>query len=174
MSTLFIVAIIIGVIAGVCVLLVSIDNKQKRTAMNDLLQRFSQLGSDHNLSFSSQEVLKDGVIGLDGMHRKLAVLQKRNEDGFHSNVIDLNDVKTCSVKRQYGTIGGSDLQTKKPEQFLEKIVLRFELANGGEPMEVMFYNHIDHVIYQIAELENKAKHWEAILSKMQAPVKKMA
>lgn len=174
MSTLFIAAIIIGIIAGVCVLLVRIDNKQKRIAVNDLLQRFSQLGTNHNLSFSSQEVLKDGVIGLDGMHRKLAVLQKRNEDGYHSNVINLGEIKTCSVKKQYGTIGSGDLQTKKPEQYLEKIVLHFEFNNGSEPVEVMFYNHIDHVIYQIAELENKAKHWEAILSKMQAPVKKRA
>ena len=174
MSTILVAAILIGIIAGICLLMVSIDNKQKRKAMNHLLERFHQLGSDHNLSFSSQEILKNGVIGLDGLHRKLAVLQRQSETRFHAKVIDLGDLRTCSVKKEYGTIGGGDLSTKKLEQYLEKIALHFEFNDGSKPVEIVFYNHIDHVIYQIAELENKARHWEAILSKMLSPVSRRA
>lgn len=174
MSTLFVAAIIIGLVAAVCMVLASLDKKQKRKILNELLQRFSQLGSDHNLRFSSQEVLTNAVIGLDGLHRKLAVLQKRSETDFSGWVIDLNEIRSCSVKRHYGTIGAGDLQTKKPEQYLEKIVLHLVFSDGRDHAEVTFYNHIDHVIYQIRELEDKARHWELALSKMLVPENKRA
>jgi hypothetical protein len=172
MSSLFVAAILVGSVAAICLLLIGIHNKHKREAMSKILKHFSQLGTENNLIFSSQELLKNCVLGLDGMNRKILVVTK--EDNYYGSfIIDLNEVKNCTVKKIYGTIKVGDLKDHELEQYLEKIVLRFEL-HGKLPVEIVFYKNWDNHIYETQELEQKAKHWEAILSKMQKPLKNIA
>jgi hypothetical protein len=172
MSTILVAAILVGSVAAICFFLVSIHNKHKHEAMNQLLNHFSQLGIQNNLSFSSQESLKDCMLGLDGIHRKMLVVKR--EDGiFGSFIIDLNEVNNCSVKKVYGTIKAGDLKSHKLEQYLEKIVLHFDL-NNKPAVEIVFYKHFDNNIYQTMEMEQKARAWETILSKMLLPMKKIA
>lgn len=168
MSSIIIAAIIICLIVAVCVLLVSIHNKEKRIAMNNILKYFNQLGSENGLSFSSNEFLKNSIMGLDGLNRKILVVTK--EDGYYGSfLVDLNQVKNCSVKKSFGTINGADLNNKKLEQFLQKIILHFELYNKPA-LEIVFYTHLENHIYESLDLEKKARHWEAILSKMRTPM----
>lgn len=173
MSTLLVAAILVGIVAAVILLLVSLDKTQKRKSMNQLLHAFHQKGSEHHLTFSSQELLKSTIIGLDGLHRKLLVLEQWEEGAFSTLLIDLKDVKSCSLKKEYGTINGGDLKAKKLEHFLRTMTLQFVLY-GKSPVEVVFYNHLDQHISEMADLENKARHWEAVLSKMIVPLKKSA
>ncbi|HWJ89982.1 MAG TPA: hypothetical protein VNR87_02665 [Flavisolibacter sp.] len=172
MSTLLVAAILVGSIVIICFLLISIHNKHKREAMNLILKHFSQSGIENNLSFSSQEVLSHCVLGLDGVNRKILVVTKEG-DGFSSLIIDLNEIKLCTVKKVFGTINVGDLKEHKLNQYLEKIVLHFEFS-GQDPVEIVFYRNIDNHIYEAQELEHKAKHWETILSKMQKPLKNIA
>ena len=88
MSTILVAAILVGSVVAICFLLISIHNKHKREAMNNLLKHFSQLGTENNLSFSSQEMLNNCVLGLDGINRKILVVTK--EDNFYGSfIIDL-------------------------------------------------------------------------------------
>ena len=168
MSTLIIAAIIIGSIVGVCVLLVSIHNKEKRIAMNNILKYFNQIGAENGLSFSSNEFLKNSIMGLDGLNRKVLVVTI--EDGYYGSIIiDLKQVKNCSVKKLYGTINGGVLKSQKLEKFLEKIVLHFEIYNKPS-VEMVFYTHFENHIYESVDMEKKARHWETILSKMREPM----
>ena len=153
MSTLTVAAILVGIVAALCPLLVIINNKQKRKAMNQLLQQFSQLGTAYHLTFSSQEILKEAVLGLDGIHRKLLVLQRQGKNIFHSVVVDLHEVKECSVKKHYGTIKRGDLKKWKLELFLEEIVLQFELRNGKALLQVVFYSHNHNHIFQAGRVD---------------------
>ena len=172
MSTILVAAVLVGIVAAICFLVVSLDKKQKRSAMNQLLFAFHKAGSEHNLTFSSQEMLNDSIIGLDGVRRKLLVLERTAHGVFNSFVIDLNEVKSCLVKKEYGTTGGNQ-EGARPEQYLQTITLHFKLADEP-PADVFFYKHFENNIYQMAELESKAKHWEAILTKMVTPMKKAA
>jgi hypothetical protein len=172
MSTVIVAAIIVGSIVVICLFLISIHNKHKREAMNKLLKHFSQLGTENDLSFSSQEILKDCILGLDGVHRKV-LLVKREDGVFSSSIIELNQVKDCSVKKIYGTIKAGDLKSHKLENYLEKIVLHFDVDNKP-PVDIVFYDHFDNHIYETLELDQKARHWETILSKMQTPLKNIA
>lgn len=172
MSAILVAAILVGSVIIICFLLISIHNKHKREAMNNLLKYFSQLGTENNLNFSSQEVLNNSVLGLDGVNRKILVVTK--EDGFYTSfIIDLSEVKICTVKKNYGSIKVGDLKNHKLDQYLEKIVLHFELMHKP-PVEVVFYQNSDNHIYETKELEQKAKHWETILMKMHTPIKNIA
>lgn len=172
MSTIIVAIILVGSVAAICFLLISIHNKQKRSAMNRLLKHFSQLGTGNDLNFSSQEVLNNCILGVDGIHRKVLVVTR--EDGFFSSfIVDLNRIKTCSVKKIYGTIRAGDLKSHKLEQYLEKITLHFEMADGTS-VQIPFYKHFENPIHESSALEQKARHWETILSKMQMPLKNIA
>jgi hypothetical protein len=172
MSTIIIAAIIICSIIAVCLLLVSIHNKEKRIEMNNIPKYFNQLGRENGLSFSSNEFLKNSILGLDGLNRKILVVTK--EDGYYGSfLIDLNQVKNCTVKKIFGTINGGDLKSQKLEQFLQKIILHFEVYNKPT-LEIVFYTHLENHIYESLELEKKARHWEAILSKMRTPMQNTA
>jgi hypothetical protein len=153
---------------------VSIDNKEKRKAMNKVLNQFRELGTVFNLTFSGQEILKDCILGFDGVHQKLLVQKNQDENTFHSIVIDLNEVKECTVKKHYGKINSGDLKKRKLEHFLEKIVLQFAFVNNHPPVEVRFYHHSTNHIFDIPVLEQKARHWQAILSIMPIPEKQKA
>jgi hypothetical protein len=168
MSTIIIAAIIICSIVSVCVLLVSIHNKEKRIAMNNILKYFNQLGKENGLSFSGNEFLKNCIIGLDGLNRKLLVVTK--EDGYYGSIlIDLKLVKNCSVKKIFGSINRGGLKSNKLEEFLEKIILHFEIYNKPS-VDIVFYTHFENHIYESIDLEKKARHWETILSKMRTPM----
>jgi len=173
MSAIVIAAILVAAIIAICLVLIRIHNKYNREAMNKLLHYFSKAGEENNLQFSSQEILKDSMIGLDGIHRKLLVVTAQG-DGFDSFVIDLDKVKNCTVKKRYGSIQVGGLKTKKLDQYLEKIALHFEFKNDKAASEVLFYRHNDNHVHETPELEYKAKHWQAILSKMRMPLKNIA
>lgn len=174
MSTILVAAIIVGFLALYIVLFTKNENRKKRKGRNQFLSRFSELGSFNNLTFSSQEILKDAAIGLDGVHRKLLVLIRSNETTFSNQLLNLSDVKACTVKKQYGTIYAGSKKNAL-DYYLEKIALCFEFKNSQEPVEVVFYHHISSDIYEIKEMSEKAKHWEVILSKLlKSPLKEGA
>lgn len=169
MSALLVAVILAGSAVAICLLLVSIDNKQKHEAMNKILKYFSQLGTENSLSFSSQEILHNCVLGIDGVHRKILVVTREN-NYYGSFIIDINKIKECTVKKIYGTIEAGDLEDHKLDQYLERIVLYFEL-HDKPPVEITFYKNFDNNASKARELDQKARYWKTILLKMQKPSK---
>jgi hypothetical protein len=165
MSSIIVAVALVGIIAIICFLLVGINNKQKRKHMKQFLTRFSELGSKNDMNFSSQVILKNSAIGLDGIGRKLLMGEEKDEVAFFSTVIDLHDLVSCSVKKQYASISGGDLKKRKMDTYLEKITLQFN-RRSSPPAEVIFFNHTDNQVNEIADLTQKAKHWEAIINKL--------
>jgi hypothetical protein len=173
MSILAVATILIALTIVIYGLPAIIYTQQKRKIMSQILNHFSKVGSDYDLSFSSQEILKQCVFGLDGLHRKILIIKTENEQRVNK-VIDLDEVRSCSVKRTFGSINAGDLKKKKLEQHLQKIVLQFEFSNNKLPIEIPFYDHGEYNIYQLSHMEQKAKHWQAILSKLICPIKNIA
>jgi len=166
MSTIIVASIVVGGVAGICWLLIFIANRQKTKKINRRLHRFSELGTSHQLSFSSQEVLNNNIVGLDGINRKLLVLTQVGERLFDEYVVDLREVKNCTVKRSFGNSTPVDSRSRRAETHIEKLSLQFEFYGDADPFEIVFYNHIDNNIYHLADLEEKANHWQQILTKM--------
>ncbi len=138
--------------------------------MNTLLQYFKEIAIKSHLRISSQELLKDCVFGIDGINRKLLIVKNQNET-FCSSVINLDDIKRCSIKKEYRSIGANGLESKRLEHYLSKIFLRLEFANGREGTEVLFYQDRSNPLYEVHKLTNKARLWETMLSKMRSSSK---
>jgi hypothetical protein len=171
MSSIIVAAVFTGVIIAICLLVIAIANKQKEKKMNQLMKRFSELGTAHNLSFSSQEVFNNSVIGLDGINRTLLILTHMDNISVDDYVVGLDEVKNCTVKKYYGNIKPGDLKKRKLQTFLERIALRFEFNDGKDPVEAALYNHTDNHGHHPGNIEKKARQWQQILSKMLKRVK---
>ena len=166
MSTIIVAAIIISVIISISLKLVSINNKQRKKTSTELLNHFSKLGTENNLSFSSQEILENCIIGLDGMQRKLLILEKNDEDKYDSLVLDLNEVKKCSKKNIYTRVNIGTSKKERFENHLDRIVLDFDFIDNRQPVQILFFEPITNHIFAMLELEQKAKKWETILSQI--------
>jgi len=166
MSTIIVAAILISVIVSISLFLVSINNKHRQKKTTELLNHFSKLGTENNLSFSSQEILENCIIGLDGIQRKLLILKQIDEDNYDSLLLDLNEVKSCSKKKIYRSVNIGTTKREKFDNHLDKIVLAFEFTDNRQPIHILFFESIANHIFTMSELEQKAKKWEVILSKM--------
>jgi hypothetical protein len=112
--------------------------------------------------FSSQEIVNNRVIGLDGTNRKVLILTQIDTASFDHYVVNLDEVKDCTVKKHYGNIryGGSK------ETYLESVSLHFNFHNKKEPIDMPFYEHIENNIYHAEDFEQRAGHWKEVLTKM--------
>lgn len=172
MSSIIIAVIIVGIVGLTITILVSIHNKEKKKKTIALVAHFNQSGMENNFTFSCQEVLKNSIVGLDGLQRKLLILEYGEDEvnkRFH--IVDLNKVSNCSLQKTFSAAPSNDGR-KSSDVYLEKIQLRFEYTNHNLPVEVVFYNNISNHIYEIPELEHKAKDWQSILNKLISPSNK--
>jgi hypothetical protein len=138
------------------------ESKKRREKM---LVFFSNLGATYNLSFTGQEILHDKVIGLDGLRKKVLVVEE-NEKKYDTKIIDLYEVNSCKVRKIYTGINSSNYKKDSVEDYLNSIALEFDFKNGQTPVAVSFYKMENHSIYEMPELETKTKYWETTLSKM--------
>lgn len=127
--------------------------------------QLSELGSKFNMSFSSHQVLGNKIMGLDGISKKLLILEQIDNQA-RSYIIDLDEATAISVKKIYSSIKGGELKKRTIDEFLETILLQFEFGNGNEDVALPFYESKIDSIYDLPGLERKIKNWQMILSKM--------
>ena len=165
MDVLWLAGIALVTAAVSCVVLF-VFRKMHRKREHRLLLQLSECGSRHNLSFSSQELLHNRVLGLDGVHRKLMLLEPGYRGLYEVRVIDLNDVAGCYVTRQYRS-----MQPPQPEQ----IGLQFHFKSATPALEIPFYRSGEDAPVHWRQLEQKARDWSVIISKMlDKPVRRIA
>lgn len=162
MSTVIISLILIGSIMLLVLSLIYIHKKNIKKKRQKLLSRFSEFGILHSLSFSSQEVLRNKIIGLDGIHRKFVFVNEKEE----ATVVSLDEVKNCKVIKNFETYNMGDSKNSDIERHLTSIQLLFEFKNNNNPVSVIFYDNMIHPIYEVETMEAKAKDWEILLTKM--------
>jgi hypothetical protein len=166
MVPIIIAAVVTAVLLAVSLLLISVEKNQKLKAMNQLFESFNALREKHGLTFANYECLQNTAIGLDAASRKLLIVKWEDPESSDNYLVDLDEVRCCFLKRYYSHISPGELENRKLEQFQEKVVLRFEFHNPKRTMEIPFYHHMHDYVYQLPELEQKAKVWEAMVAQI--------
>lgn len=134
----------------------------------DKYSQLSKLGSKLNLSFSSHVLLGNKIIALDGMKKKLLVTNINNVlDEIY--VIELSEVQSISIKKNYSSIKPEELNKREVEEFLETIVLQFQYRNEEKGIGLVFYERKKNSLYDLKVRERNARNWQLILSKMIIP-----
>ena len=125
----------------------------------------SKLGSMFNLSFSSHELLDEKIFGVDGIKRKILVVEENNGSNS-SYIIELDKVKSISMKTVYDSIKPEELRKRRLEEFLKTIHLQFEFNDGRDAVALPFFENKKNDIADLPLLERKTKNWKMIFSKM--------
>lgn len=165
MSTVITSLILIAVIIGLMVIFKLMHSKSILKKREKMASSLSHAGTQHGLSFTSQELLHAKAIGVDGIHRKFLIVNEKME----ATVVALDEVKNCEVKKEFETLQYGDPKKPEYESHLATIELVFAFSNKKNPVKVVFFNHLINRAAEAPNLEAKAKDWEIILSKMIAP-----
>ena len=171
MSTVIVSLIIIGVIAFLITGFNFLNKRNRKAKEQKFIDLFNRAGEENGLSFSSQEVLRNKIIGLDGINRKFVVVNENEK----SRVINLDEVRKCSMEKHLETYSRTDEKSSGYEMFVKTISLKFEFKKKIDPETVVFYDILFNPEVEEKLMEAKAKDWEIILSKMIIdPVKERA
>jgi hypothetical protein len=173
MSTLLVVLLVILCISVVLFMIVFLHNRSNRLKTEKLLRCFSELGTEYNLSFTGKEIMRNRIIGVDGLKSKLLFLDHSTADPDYF-VIDLTEAKSCRVSKLYGSSYTDNSLERRAEGYLHTIALEFDFMNGGHTVALPLYNHLTDAIQHAPEMEAKAKNWESVLLKMLTKEKKRA
>jgi hypothetical protein len=160
-----IIVFIVVLVIVVAVILIYMDHLEAQKRKAAVFYQFSKLGSKYRLSFTSQEVLKRRIIGLDAIMQQILVYEIL-DNGVDWYLINLKDVKGCTVKKIYGSIDANDFDKKQLEDYLEVIALEFYFKSSQKTVALPFYIKLQNAPEEIPELDHKAKDWEVILGKM--------
>jgi len=167
-------AVLIASVLFICFIVWFFIRNHKQRESKELRKQFRHLGSCYQLVFSSEELLNKCMIGLDGQHRKLLYLKQVGSNKFQWHVISLDEVQNCVVKKTYRSIDAEELKRRSIAHYLEKVVLQFNFKSRTGSVDVPFYIYMSDSVRLVHERENKARDWEAILSKMlKSPEKKI-
>jgi uncharacterized protein YpmB len=163
MSSIVIAGILILVIVLVCLVLVSINNNHRKKMAIELASRFTEMGERNNLSFTHREMMKNFIIGLDELRRKVFILRKK-DNKYDFQVIDLREAKSCSKKRLYNSINMGTIEKERYEKHIDKIVLELNYTDNRVPIQICFFEaNVNHLL-EMSELEQKAEGWATILT----------
>jgi hypothetical protein len=154
------------IVTGLVLLLVYAHYKHVKAKQMKQFLHLSEQGTKNELSFSSQEMVGHTIIGLDGIRRKLLLLEEKNGKEFHYT-IDLEEIESCTLKKTYHAIKAGDLKRKKIEDFIDSIALQFAFKNRMHyPVSLNFYESSKDSPTELKQRALKAKKWQTVLSKL--------
>ena len=129
------------------------------------LWSITKLAKKRRLNISMLDEVGANVIALDDVKRKL--LFTKSAPGTSSClIIDLDNLETCILKKEYNSINAGDLKKKKLHQFLKSMFLHLVFKNGTGPVSLRLFDSQNRQQDNVAEIEEKAAKWQTIVSKL--------
>jgi hypothetical protein len=165
MSIIIVALIIVFVVIGASTIFVYKHIRNLRNKKEKLLSYVSKIGSQQRLFFARQEELLNSIIALDRLQRKLLIIEENN-GRYYWKIIALEEVENCTLKKVYDSIDAGGLKAKRVEGYLRTIALQLNFNNDKPSFDLIFYENTVNNIYEMSELENKARKWQAMLSKI--------
>ncbi|MDQ6903161.1 MAG: hypothetical protein M3139_09140 [Bacteroidota bacterium] len=139
--------------------------KNEKKEKQNLCLRLSEEGTANNLVFCSQEIFHNMVIGFDGIHRKIMMLEK-SENKYNCSVISLDEVQNCELITSCIDYQKEDRNKSQAKDDLQAIELHFEFKNHAQPASIIFYDSLRNSKRELLLLKAKAEYWSEMFSKM--------
>ena len=140
----------------------SLYAKKKKEAM---VKKLCREGAAQHLIFCSQELLENKVIGVDGIHRKIMVLEKTRKN-YHYSTISLDEVHTCRLVTHSNLMTTDNKTVRVNAHPSTTLALQFEFNDHSEPASIIFSNGLITPGRELDFLKAKAEYWCIMFSKM--------
>lgn len=167
MTTIPVMLILLAVVSLLYVLIPFLASTSKRRIEN-LVRKLSREGAANQLTFCSQEILHDKVLGIDGIHRKIMILEKK-KDSYHYSIISLDEVHDCQLVTNSNLMNNGNLKKMNATSYPATLELQFEFNNHTKPASIIFSNGIFNSKREFDFIKAKAEYWCTMFSKMLTP-----
>jgi hypothetical protein len=127
--------------------------------------KFNKLSRKLKLTTTKKDVLGNRLIGLDIMKKKLVYLRNYSKK-INCIVVNLKNLESCSLKKQYDSIEAGGLKHKKLHEYLKSVCLELRFENNPKVMTLSFFEKQKDKLYHLPHLEAKAREWEKTLSSL--------
>lgn len=164
MSAIFLTILLFAFVTLVVYLSASLIKTEKNKKEKLFLQ-LSMEGAANNLIFCSQEMLYKKVIGIDGIHRKIMILEEVNSK-YNSSILSLDEVASCRLKQNYEPLNMREHKRFGIEKTLQTIELQFQFKNNNQLLSITFYDSELNSKKELGITGAKARYWSIMLSKM--------
>jgi hypothetical protein len=167
MTPIFSIFFIISVVISAALLVIILSAQYKPRRFKKLLSRFKVAAAESGASISKQELIGNRVIGVDAEDGKLLYFSTagNKHDGYF---VDLYDIKSVEVKREYGFTFDNYSRKKIAETDVSKIALHLFYKNGAKRLVLPFYDNMDDEPSDIELRSHQAKEWRDLLSSIAA------
>jgi hypothetical protein len=164
MSTLLVAIILVVSIIALVWIFIKIDTKRRRKKDQAYINNFNSIATQNDIVITKHEIFRNKIIGIDNLKKMLLVFEFENSN--NPILINLADTNTCMLVKEYGHLNAGNEKKPRMERYLQSIDLKFSIKSKPESISISFYeNHVNN-IYEIVDLEVRAKDWEAILSQI--------
>ena len=140
------------------------NTHQKKIQDGQLLQRFSELGTKYQLAFSCQLDLPGILMGIDGIRRKMMVLNN-SENLLEWKLIDLGTIRSCTLLKTYDPIMAGELDSYSPDRYIHDISLRI-ITENNEEILLPFYIRYLHNLKDLPRITKPAQDWHHMILKL--------
>ena len=135
-------------------------NKKER-----LVRKLYREGAANDLIFCSQEIFQNKVMGIDGIHRKIMILEKTS-NSYQYSTISLNEVDHCHLVTHPAPSKRTQHYQPGNEPHVATLELIFDFKNHTEPASILFSDGLFTSSTEFAFLKAKAAYWCSMFSKM--------
>jgi hypothetical protein len=129
------------------------------------LNKLNNLARKFKLFFYKKDIIGNRLIGLDLFKRKLVYIQQNNKK-TEGIVVNLKNLQSCTLKKQYDSIEPGGLKYKKLHEYLKTIILEFRFINDSKVIVLSFFEKQRDKMLNILEMETKAMEWEKTISNL--------
>ncbi len=130
-----------------------------------LLRKLYREGAANDLIFCSQDILQNKVMGIDGIHRKIMILEK-TKNTYQCSTISLNEVHNCHLVTHPSSLTKNQNNQSGSGPRATTLELLFEFNNHSQPASIIFSNGLIASTSEFDFLKAKAAYWCSMFSKM--------
>ena len=162
MSEIVIVLLLIVPVLLVIVILSRSHKKQKKKQMDKLSAYLFEATDGFGSKIDFQKHLVHQFIVIDETSRKLLIVDHR--ENLSHECLSLEYMRSAKVVSLKDTVRAND-QNKKTETITKQIAVELAFERPEKEILLVVYDHIEHNIFQMADLEKEAGELCKVLTK---------
>jgi hypothetical protein len=163
MSEIVIVLLLIVPVLLVITVLSYSHKKQKRKKQDKLSAYLYEVTGQPGFKAGFQKHLIHQLVLIDEGSRKILVIG-HHENNFSHEQLFLDHIKSVKVVNLKETVRTDD-QNKKTEVVTTQIGVEIALEKPDKEIFLVIYDHIEHNIFQMSDLEKEARELQEAITK---------
>lgn len=118
-----------------------------------------------NFLVSNKDEVGSSVIALDGS-RGILLYTRKTRGNSVDLIVDLNNVETCGIKKEYNSINAGELKKKKLHHFLKSIKLILVFKDKIRSVSLPFFDAQNDRGGNLEIVETKAEKWRNMVTNL--------